>query len=94
MLKKSKYMAVQGLEEQLKVAYNDIDLGLKLLGEGYNNIFLPQIEVMHHESKSRGLDITKEKSERLQVEAQYMYKNGKMNFLMIVFIILIIVIKQ
>jgi Glycosyltransferases, probably involved in cell wall biogenesis len=70
---KEKYFQVGGLEEDLKVAYNDIDFNLKLLSQGYFNICLPQIELIHYESKSRGLDSTKEKYELFISESNYMY---------------------
>ena len=70
---KEKYFQVGGLEEDLKVAYNDIDFNLKLLSHGYFNICLPQIELIHYESKSRGLDSTKEKYKLFVSESNYMY---------------------
>ena len=73
MVKKSKYNEVGGLEESLKVAYNDVDFNLKLLQKGYNNICVPQTELIHYESKSRGLDNTSEKYKRFLQESDYMY---------------------
>lgn len=55
-----KYIQVGGLDETLKVAYNDVDFNLKLLDAGYYNLFIPQVELIHYESKSRGLDSTSE----------------------------------
>ena len=72
MVKKSKYLEVNGLSEELKVAYNDIDFNIKLLEAGYYNIFLPQVELYHYESKSRGLDTTGEKYERFLKESSIM----------------------
>ena len=73
-VKKSKYLEVEGLDENLKVAYNDIDFNIKLLSKGYYNVFLPQVELIHYESKSRGLDTTSEKYKRFLKESDYMYK--------------------
>ena len=73
MVNKKKFLEVGGLEEDLKVAYNDIDFNIKLLEKGYYNIFLPQVELIHYESKSRGLDTTSEKYKRFLVESKYMY---------------------
>lgn len=73
MVDKKIYKQVGGLEEELKVAYNDIDFNIKVLKEGYYNVFLPQVELMHYESKSRGLDTTGEKYKRFLEESQYMY---------------------
>lgn len=72
MIEKSKYRQIGGLEEQLKVAFNDVDLNLKAIDAGFYNIFLPQVELYHHESKSRGLDTTTEKYKRFLQEQKFM----------------------
>lgn len=72
-IEKSKLLEVSCLEEDLMVAYNDIDLNLKLLEKGYYNIVLPQVELLHYESKSRGLDTEGEKYKRFMKEENYMY---------------------
>ena len=77
MIKKTKFLEVGGLEENLKVAYNDIDFNIKLLEKGYYNVFLPNVELLHYESKSRGLDTTSEKYKRFQLEEKYMYDKWK-----------------
>lgn len=74
MVSKKKYDEVGGLEEKLEVAYNDIDFNIKLLKAGYYNVFLPNVELLHYESKSRGLDTTGAKYQRFLVESDYMYK--------------------
>lgn len=72
MVEKKKYNEVGGLEEELKVNFNDVDFNMKLTKKGYYNVFLPQVELYHYESKSRGLDISKEKRQRTQNETTYM----------------------
>lgn len=74
MVSKKKYLEVNGFEEKLKVAYNDIDFNFKMLEAGYYNVFLPQVKLHHYESKSRGLDTTTEKYKRFLEESNYMYK--------------------
>lgn len=71
---KRKFEEVGGLEEDLKVAYNDIDFCLKLLKEGYFNVFLPMVELYHHESKSRGSDFDPDKIKRFDSEQDYMWE--------------------
>ena len=68
MVSKNKFNEVNGLEEKLKVAFNDVDFNLKLLDKGYNNIFLPNVLLYHYESKSRGLDTTTKKQKRFVQE--------------------------
>ena len=78
MISKKKYDEVNGLDENLKVAYNDVDFNIKLLKKGYYNVFLPQVELFHYESKSRGFDTVGEKKKRFEKEESYMYdKWGK-----------------
>ena len=79
MIKKSKYLEINGFDEKLKVAYNDVDFNIKLLEKGYYNVFLPMVNLFHFESKSRGMDITDAKVIRLNEEAEYMVnKWGKL----------------
>ena len=74
MIKKSKYLEVGGFDEKLKVALNDVDFNLKVLEKGYYNVCLNNVNMYHYESKSRGYEVTKEKSERFQKEQEYMKK--------------------
>ncbi|MEL6666528.1 MAG: glycosyl transferase, partial [Pseudomonadota bacterium] len=55
-------------EESLAVAYNDVDLCLKLQAQGLRNIYTPLATLIHHESKSRGLDFAPEHLERYMRE--------------------------
>lgn len=80
MVEKNKFNEVNGLEETLKVAYNDIDFNIKLLEKGYYNIFIPQVELIHFESKSRGLDTTSEKYKRFLEESKYMYDKWTLDY--------------
>ena len=71
-VEKKKFEEVGGLEEDLKVAFNDIDFNMKLLKKGYFNVMLPMVELYHYESKSRGTDMAPGKKERFQREVLYM----------------------
>ena len=72
MVDKKKYMEVDGFDEKLKVALNDVDFNLKLLEKGYYNVLLPQIKMHHYESKSRGFEDTKDKDDRYKSEKNYL----------------------
>lgn len=72
MIDRKKYEEVGGLEETLQVAFNDVDFNMKLLQKGYYNVILPQVELYHYESKSRGLDNTTEKYKRFVSETNFM----------------------
>lgn len=73
-IKKSKFNEVNGFDEKLKVALNDVDLNLKVLEKGYYNVCLSNVEVIHYESKSRGYEASYEKQERFKKEQEYMKK--------------------
>lgn len=52
-----KFLAVGGLDEQsLPIAFNDVDLCLKLERAGWRNVYVPHALLIHHESKSRERD--------------------------------------
>lgn len=72
MVKKALYESVDGLDEELAVAFNDVDFCLRLHDKGYYNLVLPHVHLYHHESKSRGTDDSPEKKKRFNKENQIM----------------------
>lgn len=72
MVKRPVFEEVGRLEEQLKVAFNDVDLCLKIRKNGYLIVYDPYVELYHYESKTRGAEDTKEKVRRFQSEIEYM----------------------
>lgn len=64
------FVKVGGFDEELAVAFNDIDLCVKMLRLGKYNVYTPFCELFHYESKSRGLDLEGEKSLRFQREVK------------------------
>ena len=72
-IEKNKFKQVEGFDElNLKIAFNDVDLCLKLMKAGYKNLFLPQVQLIHYESFSRGLENTPEKKIRFSKECNTM----------------------
>jgi GT2 family glycosyltransferase len=71
MTSKKKFLEVGGLEQQLQIAFNDIDYCMKLRKKGYSIIFTPYAELYHYESISRGYETTSEKEERFRGEIKY-----------------------
>jgi glycosyltransferase involved in cell wall biosynthesis len=68
-VRKDVYVATGGLDEQnLTVAYNDVDFCLKLLARGLRNVWAPSVELYHHESATRGYETTPEKLRRFEAE--------------------------
>lgn len=66
------FREVDGFCEALSVAFNDVDLCLKIRKKGYLIIYEPSVEAYHYESKSRGQEDTEEKVRRFQEEIEYM----------------------
>ncbi len=60
MVRREVFLEVGGFDESLAVAYNDVDLCLKIRDAGYRNVYLPHVRLYHHESKSRGPEVTPE----------------------------------
>ncbi len=59
-------------EENLGIAYNDVDLCLKIKTLGYRIIWTPFAELYHHESVSRGNDFDSDKIKRFIKENKFM----------------------
>lgn len=73
LVRKELYEAVGGLdEENLKVAFNDVDFCLKVREAGYRNLWTPYAELYHHESVSRGKEDSPEKQVRFRKEVEFM----------------------
>ncbi len=68
MVRKSVFEEVGGFDEQFVVAFNDVDLCLKIREAGYINLFTPFAELYHYESKTRGYEETPEKIKRFEGE--------------------------
>ena len=87
LVKKEAFEKAGGFEEKLTVAFNDIDLCLKIGQAGYRIIYDPYAELYHDESLSRGSEDSPEKVKRFQSEIEYMrtrwidiLKNGDPNY--------------
>jgi glycosyltransferase involved in cell wall biosynthesis len=65
MIKSRLFKNLKGFDNKFSVTYNDVDLGLRLLKNGYVNVYNPSAELTHHESISLGLP---EQSKRDSVE--------------------------
>lgn len=71
MIKASVYEEVGGLDgDRFKVAFNDVDLCLKVRQAGYLVVWTPYAEAYHYESKSRGYEDTPEKIKRFEGETR------------------------
>lgn len=71
MISRKCFEEAGGLDEKIKVAFNDIDYCMKLRKAGYDVIFTPFAEMYHYESISRGYEDTSEKEARFRSEVNY-----------------------
>jgi O-antigen biosynthesis protein len=73
VMRKSIYQEIGGLDEtNLAIAFNDIDLCLRLREKGYLIVWTPYAELYHHESASRGSDFMPDKIARFRRECAFM----------------------
>lgn len=68
MVKKSVFLEVGQFEQEYAVAFNDVDLCMKIRKAGYLIVYTPYAKLTHYESKSRGLEDSREKVKRFDSE--------------------------
>jgi GT2 family glycosyltransferase len=57
VVERERYLAAGGLDEHnFAVAFNDVDLCMRLNQKGWQSLYEPRATLIHHESVSRGLD--------------------------------------
>lgn len=77
MVSKEKFLQAGGFAEELKVAYNDVDLCFRLHQMGMFNVVRNDLILYHHESLSRGNDhLDPAKKERLAAERKTLYRRS------------------
>jgi GT2 family glycosyltransferase len=75
LVRKSLYEAVEGLDEkELAIGYNDVDFCMKVRAKRYRNLICAEADLIHHESASRGADLSGEKLERFRREGEVLRK--------------------
>ena len=72
MVKREIFEMVLGFDEELSVAFNDVDFCLRVRQKGYLVVYDPYVELYHYESKSRGSEDSAEKVRRFQEEIEFM----------------------
>ena len=72
LVRREVFEEVTGLNEAFAVAFNDIDFCLRVRARGYRNIWTPYAELYHHESATRGSDLTPENRDRFMREIELM----------------------
>ena len=70
MIRRDVWDQVNGLDETFAVAFNDVDLCMRIRAAGYLIVWTPFAELYHYESKSRGTDEAPEARKRFVGEVQ------------------------
>lgn len=68
MIPRHVFDEVNGLDELFEVAFNDIDLCMRIRKAGYKIVWTPYAELYHYESKSRGYEDNPQKVKRFNRE--------------------------
>ena len=68
MIPRSIFEVVGGFDEGYALAFNDVDLCLKIRSKGKLIVWTPHAELYHYESKTRGYEDTSEKQLRFKSE--------------------------
>lgn len=72
VIRKRIFDEMGGFDEKLSVAFNDVDLCLRIRQAGYRNVWTPYAEMVHHESATRGYENTSGKVARFERERKLM----------------------
>jgi len=71
VVSRDRFRAVEGFDEKkFAVAFNDVDLCLRLNRRGWQSLYEPRAALVHHESVSRGFDRDKIGAARLTREVE------------------------
>lgn len=73
MIEKAKFKKINGFDEKLKIAFNDVDLCLRLIEKGYYNLYTPYAELFHHESISIGKPNSTQRDKQLLREEALLF---------------------
>lgn len=77
LTKKSILKTIKGFDEDFTVAFNDIDLCLRIRDLNKLIVYNPYATFYHYESKTRGYEDTKEKVDRFNTEVARFVKRWK-----------------
>jgi GT2 family glycosyltransferase len=72
VMRRNLFRELKGFNEELSVAFNDVDLCIRMRGAGWRVIWTPQVEMVHHESASLGRFDSLERKARFALEFSLM----------------------
>lgn len=81
VVQRERFLAVDGLDEtNFPVAFNDVDLCMKMNQRGWQSIYDPRAKLVHHESVSRGFDKDPVGAARFAGELRALKRRWKTDF--------------
>lgn len=73
VVRREVFARIRGFDEQnLAISFNDVDLCLRLRAAGFETVWTPDANLLHHESASRGHQRTSEEQAQFLREVAYM----------------------
>jgi glycosyltransferase involved in cell wall biosynthesis len=72
VVRRADFDGVKGFNEELSVAFNDVDLCIRLRQAGWRILWTPQVEMYHHESASIGQHNSPERKAQFELETAMM----------------------
>lgn len=72
VLRREAFEAIGGFNEELAVAFNDVDLCIRIRNAGWRILWTPEVELYHHESASVGKHDSPERTSLFQAEVALM----------------------
>lgn len=77
MVSRHVWEKIGGMDESFEVAFNDVDMCMRIRKAGYLIVWTPYAELYHYESKSRGCEDTPEKKQRFEGEVRRFQERWK-----------------
>jgi GT2 family glycosyltransferase len=71
-MRRTVFDEIGGFNGDLRVAFNDVDLCLRIRERGYLIVWTPLAELYHHESATRGSDLLSVRHREFSQEVEYM----------------------
>lgn len=74
LMRRCVFREIGGFDTAYQVAFNDVDMCMRISEAGYRIVWTPYAELYHYESKSRGLDETRDRYFRYAGEVERFQK--------------------
>jgi GT2 family glycosyltransferase len=73
-MRRALFEELNGFNEELAIAFNDVDLCIRIRRAGWRIIWTPQVEMYHHESATLGRHNSPERQATFEREVAWMRK--------------------